>query len=196
MKILFFSDLHQDHYAISDITRQLHHVDIAFGLGDFANFGRGLIETLETLDIGTELYFVPGNHDNADELKWICGEHECFKYFHGKHEMINSNTFAGLGGGLPGVPFGVTEQEVRQILERFNNLDNLVLCTHTPPFGTNVDLTLSGSHIGYQRLREFILEVQPLAVYSGHVHEAEKKMDHLGSTQLFAVGPKGLICEL
>jgi Icc-related predicted phosphoesterase len=72
-------------------------------------------------------------------------------------------------------------------------LENLVLITHTPPYGTLVDMTWSGVHIGYHSLRDFVIEVQPLAVYSGHVHEAEGKTDSLGSTQLFVVGKDGLV---
>ena len=71
-----------------------------------------------------------------------------------------------------------------------------MLCTRTPPYGTNVDVTWGGSHIGYQSLREFISEVQPQAVYSGHVHEAEGKTDYLGSTELVVVGPQGLIVDI
>ena len=196
MKGLFFSDLHGKHQAITQIRNQLKQVDVAFGLGDFGSFGKGLAETLEPLDIGTPLYLIPGNHDNSDELKWICREHEFFHYLHGDYVIFDEKTFAGLGGGLPGLPFGVTEEKVQQILSRFYYLENLILCTHTPPYGTSVDLTWGGSHIGYQQLHDFIMEVQPLAVYSGHVHEAEGKTDSLGSSELFVVGPRGLVTEL
>ncbi len=196
MRCLFFSDLHGNQEAITRISYQLEQVDVGFGLGDFASFGKGLADTLEPLDIGTLLYFIPGNHDDSDELKWICREHESFHYIHGEHVSLDGKTFAGLGGGLPGLPFGVTEERVQQILGRFYYLENLILCTHTPPYGTSVDVTWGGSHIGYQRLHDFIMEVQPLAVYSGHVHEAEGKTDSLGSTELYVVGPHGLVTEL
>ncbi|MFW9983884.1 MAG: metallophosphoesterase [Candidatus Odinarchaeota archaeon] len=193
MRILFFSDIHGDHGAISRISQQLPEMDAAFGLGDFASFGRGLEETLEKLDVGTDVYLLPGNHDDADELKLICKEHSHFIYFHGEYVIFESKTFAGLGGGKPGLPFSVSEEKVQQILNRFMSLENLVLVTHTPPYGTAVDMTWSGTHIGYHSLRDFITEVQPLAVYSGHVHEAEGKTDSLGTTQLFLVGPDGLV---
>ena len=193
---MFFSDLHGDQNAISQISQQLSEMDAAFGLGDFASFGKGLEEALEQLDVGTDMYLLPGNHDDANELKLICKEHSHFTYFHGEFAVLASKTFAGLGGGIPGLPFGVSEQKVRQILNRFMSLENLVLVTHTPPYGTAVDRTWSGAHIGYQSLREFVTVVQPLAVYSGHVHEAEGKIDSLGVTQLFVVGPNGLVHDI
>ena len=196
MKGLFFSDLHGEQQAIARIGTQLKQVDVGFGLGDFASFGKGLADTLEPLDVGTLLYLVPGNHDDSDELKWIYREHESFHYFHGEHVTLDGKTFAGLGGGLPGLPFGVSEEKVQQILGRFYYLENLILCTHTPPYGTSVDVTWGGSHIGYRRLHDFIMEVQPLAVYSGHVHEAEGKTGSLGSTELYVVGSHGLVTEL
>ncbi len=196
MRILFFSDLHGDQVATSRISQQLLEMDAAFGLGDFASFGRGLDETLEQLDVGTDVYLLPGNHDDANELKLICKERSHFTYFHGEYVVLKSKTFAGLGGGMPGLPFGLSEEKVHQILNRFMPLENLVLVTHTPPYGTAVDRAWSGAHIGYHSLREFVTEVQPLAVYSGHVHEAEGTTDSLGTTQLFMVGKRGLIHDI
>jgi Icc-related predicted phosphoesterase len=196
MQALFFSDLHGDKHAITRITDQLKKVEVGFGLGDFASFGRGLIETLEPLLVGRDVYFVPGNHDDADELKWLCQEHEDCHYLHADHVTLGNRTFAGLGGGLPGLPFGVTEERVHQILRSFYYLENLILCTHTPPYGTAVDITWGGTHIGYRALRDFVTEVQPIAVYSGHVHEAEGKTDRLGTTELKAVGPYGQIVDI
>ncbi|MFW9935412.1 MAG: metallophosphoesterase [Candidatus Thorarchaeota archaeon] len=196
MKALFFSDLHGEQKAITHISTQLAQVDVGFGLGDFATFGKGLTETIEPLDVGTTVYFVPGNHDDAEEMKWICREHDNFYYFHGESVTMNGKTFAGLGGGLPGLPFGLTEEKVQQILKRFYYLEKLILCTHTPPFGTAVDVTWGGNHIGYQSLRDFITEVQPVAVYSGHVHESEGKIDLLGVTELCLVGPNGRVIEI
>jgi Icc-related predicted phosphoesterase len=191
MKMLFFSDLHGQAQAISRIRTQLTKVEVAFGLGDFASFGRGLDDALEPLDVGIPIYLVPGNHDDADELKWLCQEHDSFHYLHNEFIELDGKTFAGLGGGFPGLPFGLTEEKVQQILSRFYYLNNLILCTHTPPYGTAVDVTWGGNHIGYQSLRDFVEEVQPLAVYSGHVHEAEGKQDIIGSTNLYVVGARG-----
>lgn len=196
MRILFFSDLHQDHQAVTRIQSRLDQVDCAFGLGDFAAFGEGLQDTLIPLDVGTDIYLLPGNHDPAEELKLICASHESFHYFHGEQISLGKMTFAGFGGGLPGFPFGVSEDQARLLLSRFYGIEQLILCTHTPPYGTAVDRTWGGKHIGYHGLREFVLENQPKAVYSGHVHECEGITDTLGETQLTVVGPNGLMVTI
>ncbi|MFX1244652.1 MAG: metallophosphoesterase [Promethearchaeota archaeon] len=196
MRILFFSDLHQDHNAITHIEERLKQVDCAFGLGDFATFGKGLGYALEQLDVGTDIYLLPGNHDDAEELKHICAESAQFHFFHGKQITLREINFAGLGGGMPGLPFAVTEEKARLILGRFYHLQNLILCTHTPPYGTTVDRTWGGNHIGYRSLRDFVSEVQPLAVYSGHVHEAEGKTDVLKNTKLMVVGKQGHVINI
>ena len=196
MRVLFFSDLHGDQVAISRIADQLPEMDVAFGLGDFGSFGQGLQESIEKLDVGIDVYLLPGNHDDANELKWICKDYSRFHYFHGEHISLGSNNFAGLGGGVPGLPFAVTEEKVKQILNRFIKIKNLILCTHTPPYGTRVDVTWSGAHIGYHSLRDFVIGVQPIAVYSGHVHEVEGTTDYLGETKLVAIGRQGRVFEL
>ena len=192
MRILFFSDLHEDQKAITHIQKLLSQVNCAFGLGDYASFGRGLQDTLTPLDVGTDIYLLPGNHDPAEELKLICASHNSFHYFHGEQISLGKMTFAGFGGGLPGLPFGISEDQVRFILSRFHGIEHLILCTHTPPYGTVVDRTWGGHHIGYHSLREFVLENQPKAVYSGHLHEREGVTDTLGETKLTVVGPSGL----
>ncbi len=196
MRALFFSDLHGDKHAITRTRTKLKEVEVGFGLGDYVSFGKGLVEALEPLDVGTEVYFIPGNHDDTEALRWLCQDHEVFHYLHGEYVTLGSKTYAGLGGGQPSLPFGLTDEKVQHMLKRFYYLENLVLCTHTPPFGTNVDLTWGGSHIGYKSLRDFIMEVQPAAIYSGHVHESEGKTDCLGITKLVAVGSRGLIVTI
>lgn len=48
----------------------------------------------------------------------------------------------------------------------------LVAIIHTPPLGTSLDRTSSGSHVGSPAVRAFIEQVQPEAVICGHIHEA------------------------
>ncbi len=196
MKILFFSDLHQNSTAISQILEQLKRVDVGFGLGDYATFGKGLLETVEQLDTGLDLYLLPGNHDDAEELNEICKDLSNLHYFHADFVTLGKITFAGLGGGLPGLPFGLSDDQARQILREFHHLQNLILCTHTPPYGTEIDKAWSGTHIGYLSLREFVNQKQPIAVYCGHVHEQAGHIEYLGSTKLVGVGTKGLVIDI
>jgi DNA repair exonuclease SbcCD nuclease subunit len=102
MRGLFFSDLHRNHHAITHISSQLKTAQIGIRVGDFAGYGKGLEDALEPLAIGTPLYLITGNHDDAEELKWICREYECFHYIHTK--------YMSLGGGVPSLSCGITEE--------------------------------------------------------------------------------------
>lgn len=199
MRVLLFGDLHGDAEATRRIATQLKWVECGFCLGDIVSFGRGLPQALNLLDVGTELYVLPGNHETEEEMRRGCGEHSTLHYFHGQHVALGTTTFAGLGGGVEarfGMPFELSEDAATGLLKGFSKLPNLVLISHTPPYDTAVDLARGDQHIGARSIRSFVLKVKPAAVYSGHVHEAEGKTDSLGSTPLRAVGRLGYTLEI
>jgi Icc-related predicted phosphoesterase len=163
------------------------------------SFDEGLQQALNLLDAGTELYMLPGNHETEEDMRRCCAEHSCFHYFHGQHVTLGTVTFAGLGGGVEarfGMPFELSEGAASSLLEGFRELRNLVLISHTPPYDTAVDLARGNQHIGARSIRAFVLNARPLAVYSGHVHEAEGRTDSLGPTRLRAVGRFGYAIDI
>ena len=199
VRVLLFSDLHGDLEATRRIAGMLRDVDYGFCLGDLSRFGRGLQESIEVLDVGTPLYLLPGNMDPAGEVERACRERPNLHYFHGCSMRLGDHTLAGMGGGVITpfrTPFELSDGEACRLLEGFRGLDRLILLTHCPAHDTALDLALSGHHIGSRPIRQFILEEQPVAAYSGHVHENEGKSDKLGSTVLHAVGRSGLIIEV
>ena len=198
MQLLLFGDLHGDQNATRRIAAQLKRVDYGFCLGDVVSFGQGLSQALDLLDVGTEVYILPGNHETEAAMQRACAAHPHFHYFHGQHVGLGTTTFSGLGGGVEaslGMPFELSRDTASRLLRTFSKLPNLVLISHTPPYDTAVDLARGGQHIGARSIRSFILEAKPAAVYSGHVHEAEGKTDSLGSTPLRAVGRMGYTIE-
>jgi hypothetical protein len=64
----------------------------------------------------------------------------------------------------------------------------LIVLSHTPPFGTKVDLAYLNSHIGSRSVRRFVDEKKPFAVFCGHVHEAAG-IDYIGETLVVNPGP-------
>jgi len=62
-----------------------------------------------------------------------------------------------------------------------------ILITHNPPFGTNLDRTETGEHVGSKAVREFIEKNKPILAISAHIHEAGG-IDKLGDTVLFYPG--------
>lgn len=64
----------------------------------------------------------------------------------------------------------------------------LILVTHQPAWGTDVDLQAATRHAGSPSVRSFIEDYQPLLAVSGHIHEAYGT-DQVGSTLLVNPGP-------
>ncbi len=71
------------------------------------------------------------------------------------------------------------------------NYKQLLLISHTPPFGTTVDDIGNDRHVGSQAIRDFIEKVRPTACLTGHIHEA-KAVETLAGTTI--VNP-GMLAE-
>lgn len=71
-------------------------------------------------------------------------------------------------------------------LTRFRELSGAILISHAPPWNTDADLGWGGDHFGSSDLRAIIEEDGPIAVLSGHIHEAPdrsgKMVELLGDT--------------
>jgi Icc-related predicted phosphoesterase len=72
------------------------------------------------------------------------------------------------------------------------NSRRTVYAVHTPPDGTNLDVTKRGKHVGSLALRAFIEEQQPLLTLHGHIHETVDMTGHftdrIGDTLCVASG--------
>ena len=57
---------------------------------------------------------------------------------------------------------------------------------HSPPFGSRLDLTREGHHVGSKAIKTFIETNQPLLTLHGHIHESPKVsgsfVDKIGET--------------
>jgi Icc-related predicted phosphoesterase len=62
---------------------------------------------------------------------------------------------------------------------------------HSPPYGTRLDLTHEGHHVGSKAIRTFVERNQPLLTLHGHIHESPEVsgsfVDKIGET--FSVNP-------
>jgi hypothetical protein len=87
--------------------------------------------------------------------------------------VFNGIRFGGLGGSSP-TPFNTVnespESELWRALERLGNVD--VLVSHSPPFGTSLDASGYGGHLGSRAVMRYIKERHPKLVLCGHVHTA------------------------
>jgi Icc-related predicted phosphoesterase len=108
--------------------------------------------------------------------------------------------FAGSGGATIFTGKTEFEREEDDILSDFDIVLNacnesgdkslwnkVILISHNPPKNTICDAVNPELHVGSQKFADFILENQPLAVITGHVHEG-KGVEKIGNTTVINPG--------
>ncbi len=195
MKIVALTDLHGKTAILKLISHQLQEADLVLLCGDITHFGHrtdiaAIIGELSSLN--RNILAVSGNCDNPDVQDYLEGEGLSL---HGKTIDFGGCRLAGLGGSLP-CPFP-TRQEFKD--ELFASLlgdiasdpgfsgQNLILVSHQPPYGTKADRMIMGFHVGSRSIREFIETHQPLACFTGHIHEG-RSVDYIGRTAIVNPG--------
>ncbi|MEJ5293361.1 MAG: metallophosphoesterase [Candidatus Methanosuratincola sp.] len=199
MKILALSDIHGKISSLESIVEKVlgtHRVEAITISGDISHYGdRGEVRRiLDTLgSIALPVFFVLGNCDppEASDLST-----ESAVQLETRCERCGGLLFTGAGGSTP-TPFGTTfEREEDEIIGRIkanlgscsSGADRLYLLVHNPPYGTSLDRTSFGRHVGSRRLRELIMTVSPTVVQCGHIHEAAG-VERIGETVAFNPGP-------
>lgn len=200
MNLVVIGDNHGDiENMISYLEKlELFNFDALIYVGDFTDLNppRGytqeditkiLIEELKTTK--KPIFAVPGNNDVKEVLKLIEKNNISV---HGKGSMFGEYGFYGFGGAKTpfATPFEPTEEEIRNGLEKgFNEVKTAkykIQITHNPPYGTYLDMTRGGLHVGSKIIRNFIEEKKPLVSFCGHIHES-RGIDKIGDC--FVVNP-------
>lgn len=200
MKILVLSDIHGWTSSLSRILKVEKEYDYVFIAGDITNFGslKSAIKVLEFMaeKTGRKIFFVPGNCDPPELLEYQGSEN--IVNVHGKLYGIGDAVIMGIGGSLI-TPFNTliefTEEFFKKTLEKLAKLLSnyrggivKILITHTPPYGTKLDIIRSGEHVGSISLRDF-LEKHPINLcVCGHIHESYG-VDRVGSSIAVNPGP-------
>ena len=197
MKLLVFSDIHNDWKALERLLRI--EADFYVAAGDLVTWERGFDECGALLQSrGERVYALPGNHESAAATASMCARFG-LNDFHGKHFQAGRWRVAGLGYSNP-TPFQTpreySETEMAERLERFADLAPLALVCHAPPYGTELDLIRPGLHAGSTAVAGFISRHQPEYFCCGHIHEAEGNSVLLGRTRARNVGKSGYLLEL
>ena len=199
-KIMVIADIHGEFEKFSklvDKTKE-HDFDLVVCPGDFTDVfntpeGYSQVDITELvlqklLSFGKPVFCVPGNHDPYDTLELLDEYHV---NVHGRVKKFKDIEFVGFGGAATpfNTKFEPTEKEIKETLnKKVNDIKGkFILVTHNPPFGTNLDKTETGEHVGSKSIREFIEKNKPLLAISAHIHEAGGA-DKLGETTLFYPG--------
>ncbi|MDO8553511.1 MAG: metallophosphoesterase family protein [Candidatus Micrarchaeota archaeon] len=167
MKLLIFSDLHNEELALSSLTKLSNskRFNYLINCGDITTNNISFAEELQAIDAFT----IAGNNE-SDEVKEIMKKGN---YIHEKRIEINDQLNI-VGFGFSNItPYGtlneLTEEEIYKKISKLKVDNNSVLVCHCPPFGY-FDQVREKS-IGSTAILKIIQEKQPFLVLCGHVHE-------------------------
>ncbi|WP_324735926.1 YfcE family phosphodiesterase [Thermococcus sp. SY098] len=192
MRIIAITDIHGNENKAKWLVEKIkdEKFDVLLIAGDITHFkGRGSAEkSLKYfLEFKKPVFAVMGNCDGRDVLDLL---EELGINLHDKRIEINGIGIVGFGGSNI-TPFStIWEFHDAEIWESLNKnyRDGDILLMHVPPYGTKVDRTFTGLHVGSKALRKFIEEKQPPLVICGHIHEA-RGIDEIGKTLIVNPGP-------
>jgi len=197
MKILIFSDIHNDWKRLEELLAI--EADIYIAAGDQCTWNKGIDRLGQILERrGDKVYVLPGNHEGAGKITAMCAQHG-LNYFHEGRLNVGRWHVAGLGYSNPtpfNTPSEYSEPQIAQHLQPFAALSPLVLVCHAPPYGTALDQVHPGLHAGSRSVLEFIEKNQPEYFFCGHIHEAEGATVEMGRTRGRNVGKAGYLLEL
>ncbi len=137
-------------------------------------FLRRFLSRLSELPIPT--FIVPGNNEGPELSS--TGQ---VQNIDDRVMVFGGIRFGGLGGSPP-TPFDtINEYPDSQLWERLEKLGSVdVLVSHSPPFGTSLDTSGYGGHLGSHAVLRYVKTMNPRLLLCGHVHTA-KAVEVVGS---------------
>ena len=192
MLILSVTDIHGNRKA----CRELYEIygpgsfDLVVVNGDITDFhGLDVAELILSIlsRMGKNTFFVPGNCDTPRLLQTdnLGGA----KNIHNKVVELGDIDLYGYGGSTL-TPFNTwIEFSDEKISSDLREIDHpFIFVSHNPPYGTSIDKTWMGRHVGSKAIRSYILNNKPILGLHGHIHEA-RGTDSLGETLIINPGP-------
>jgi Icc-related predicted phosphoesterase len=185
MRILAFSDLHDEEEALGRIAALAPSYDHVFMCGDLSHSASFAESALESIP---NSFIIPGNWDSkavndclSEKAQWVQER---------RVELGEGLNVVGFGFSPP-TPFGtygeLGEDEIYARMSRLEIDRNSLLMLHCPPSG-HFDLVHLVRRIGSDSILRIIREKKPLAAFFGHVHE-HMGVSKLGATELVKLPP-------
>lgn len=193
MKILAFTDIHSAYQKVQKIIES-EKFDILVIGGDITNVGTlGEVRTnLSNWEkFARQLLAVVGNMDLPQHDNLIL---ELGYSINGRGIIIEDVGFFGCSAAPISplrTPYEINESRITEILQRgyeaVKDAKYKVLVSHSPPYGTKLDIIHSGIHVGSTAVRDFIENSKIDLVICGHIHEG-RGTDLLYNTKIVNCG--------
>jgi len=193
MKIIAFGDIHE-HLGNIEKIKGISEASSVIITGDLTNRG-GIEQAKKIIDFlkqyNPNVYAQAGNFDRKEVEDYLIEQEISL---HG-HAFIREDIgIFGVGGSniTPlNTPNEYEENEIESLIlqgyQKIKDIPFKLFVPHAPPFNTNVDMLISGQHVGSTAVREFIEKYQPDVCVTGHIHEA-KGEDYIGRTVIINPG--------
>ncbi|MCX7911068.1 MAG: metallophosphoesterase [Endomicrobia bacterium] len=199
MKIVVIGCIHNDIENLPTFFDKLstYQPDVLISVGDisdstfpkgFSSLDIGRIFLEEVKEVSKNVLVVPGTWDKElidfFEKKGVS--------LHGRGKVVKNVGFYGFGGAQTpfNTPYEPSEKEIEEGLikgfEMVKNLEIKIQLTHSPPFGTVLDI-VGGRHVGSQAVRKCIEILKPQVAVCSHIHEGMGK-DRINETTILNVG--------
>jgi Icc-related predicted phosphoesterase len=194
VKILAFSDVHEDSRQAQRLADMATEADLVLAAGDFGSFHRGVEKVIDMLVVvETPTVLVPGNNETEEALRAACEGWKAATVLHGEGTRIDDVEVWGLGAGVPPTPwdwsFDIAEDEAAAKLAGCP--EGALLVVHSPPKGH-----LDGRDLGSEAILATIEEKNPPLAVCGHIHECAGQETTIGPTRLMNAGPGGMVAEI
>ena len=183
MRILALADIHGNSKEIPALAKAAKTCDAIVLAGDITNFGgrENALSVLSALNqFNIPVLGVSGNCDTTGVDQALSQQGADITR---KPVKIGNYLFVGLA-------YKISQEKAAKTAEKVSHSDaeKVVLVSHEPAWGTDVDVQASIHHNGSQAVRSFIELNQPALAVSGHIHEAYGT-DQLGDALLVNPGP-------
>ncbi|MFQ5687219.1 MAG: metallophosphoesterase [Candidatus Scalindua sp.] len=194
MKIISFGDIHEDFDKLKLLKNELESADLVIVTGDLTNYNG-------KKEAGKVIGEIMKYNENILAQLGNLDQPEVNDFLDEKGVNLHRNGFIRDDIGIFGVggsnltPFNTptefSEYEIKAFLlegiEKVKEARFKIMVPHMPPKDTKIDVITTGTHVGSQSVRDFILRYKPDISLSGHIHEA-RGTDKLEGTLIFNAG--------
>lgn len=207
-RILAFTDPHgevKNAEKFRDLARS-EKPNLLLCSGDLTLFGGHDPDFFKILsEIGRPIYFIPGNHDDAETVSRLVSTYSFLKDL--SYRVMEDSGLCV--GGLPGNDLAFwpgesskddgTRSMVRELMAPAIAGKTFILLAHYPPSGCGAvdgEAHPTPDSGGNALTRLIVEDLRPKLVLVGHYHQCFGQSDFVGSSRIVNPGPSGSIISL